>query len=113
MKHFGIALIITLCGSLVSHASETVEGAKKDYQAFKQEMNFKLAELDKKIEKVKSESKENKEEVVKDLETSRDRLRREIADAQKVTASKWSDFKKSFAQSVDNLNTRVQKALNK
>lgn len=90
-------------------SSETAEGVKKDYAAFKKEANERLEQLDKKIEKLKSESKGT---MAKEAETARDKLRREVEEAQKTTASNWSRFKKSFAEKVDTLNTKVQKALN-
>lgn len=90
------------------HASETAEGIKKDYAAFKKEANAKLAELDQKIEKLKAESKETAAE---ELQSARDQLQKRMEEAEKTGSTKWAQFKKSFAESVDKLNSKAQKVL--
>lgn len=105
-----IALLITTLTLMIASAfaSETVEGVKKDYQTFKQEMSTKLEAMDQKIDQLKAESKEN---MVKDIEIARDQLRKELNEAKETSSTKWNQFKKSFGQSIDKLNNKVQKAL--
>lgn len=96
-------------------ASETVEGLKKDYASFKEDMNAKLAEMDRKIERLKAESaregKSAKEQAVTDLQAAREKLRRELDKTREAGAEGWTKFKRGFARSVDNLNRKIQKAL--
>lgn len=112
MKYLSIlitmALFFTVSATAFAFASETTEGMKKDYAAFKKDANQKLEDLDRKIDQLKAESKDS---VAKDVEAARDRLRLEVEQAQQTTATKWVQFKRGFAQSMDNLNAKVQKVL--
>ncbi|MBX3022421.1 MAG: hypothetical protein KF799_12175 [Bdellovibrionales bacterium] len=98
-----------------AQASETVKGAKKDIETFKQEMNTKIDEADKEIAALKEAAKQKtdaaKEQTIKDLEATREKLRADLKALKEESGSKWAQMKKSFADSVDRLNSKVQKAL--
>jgi hypothetical protein len=95
--------------------SETAKGMQKDYDQFKKEMQVKIDEAQKKIDEIKAQGKESGHEAhakaVHELEVTRDQLRTQLAEAKADSASKWAKFKKSFAESVDSLNSKIQKAL--
>ena len=103
-----------------AHAeSETVKGAQKYFQSFKNEMSAKLSQLDQEIDQLKTKAKENstktQEKAIHDLEETRTQLQKQLdtqmADAQETTTKSWKQFKDSFAKSVDHLNSKIQKAL--
>lgn len=113
MKH-AISILFILAFNL-AFASETVKGMGKDYEAFKQSMSKEISEIDKKIDRLKAESKEKgqetKENTIRELETARNKLKVELEEIKASSSDKWAQFKKGFAKSVDNLNDKVQKAL--
>lgn len=102
-------------GVYALQASETVKGAKKDYEQFKKEMNEELDKAEAKIQelkaKAKTEGKETKEETIKDLEKSRDDLKARLNEMQKDGETGWKKFKKKMAASIDHLNKKIQKSL--
>lgn len=112
-------LTVIFCGALLiagtGFASETVKGVKKDYESFRQEMSAKLDATEKKIAELKADAKTKgdaaKEKTVENLEKTRDQLKADLADAKAEGGSKWKSFKKSFANSVDKLNSKIQKAM--
>lgn len=106
-------LVLTL--TVVTFASETTKGIKKDYESFKIEMTRQLDTVEKKIEdlKVKAKQKGNtaQEETAEGLEKSRAKLKEQLAEAKESSQDGWSKFKTGFASSVDKLNTKIQKAV--
>ena len=98
-----------------THASETVEGAKKDYAAAKAEAQAQLDALDKKIDELKKstaqKSTEAKEKALKEAEETRAKLHAEYESMKESTDTKWAAFKKKLARQIDHLNKRAQKAL--
>ncbi|MFZ3229931.1 MAG: hypothetical protein WA160_06990 [Pseudobdellovibrio sp.] len=101
--------------SLSSQASETAKGAKKDYESFKTEMSAKLESVEKEIAelKVKAKQKGNaaQEDTASELEKSKEKLKSELAEIKSSSKSQWSKFKSNFANSVDSLNSKIQKAV--
>lgn len=99
----------------ISNASETVKGAEKDYEAFKQELSVKMETLDKEIailkEKVKNKSSALKEETLQELENSRAELNTKIQKLESSSKSQWKQAKKSLSDSFASLNAKIQKAL--
>lgn len=114
MKKLTIAFCLTTLALSTSFASETVKGLKKDYEHFRQEMSAKLEATEAKIAEMKADAKTKgnsaKEKTIENLEATRDQLKSELAEAKAEGGSKWKSFKKSFAESVDKLNTKVQNA---
>lgn len=110
--------ILTLIAALsfnVSAASETVKGAQKDYDSFKKEMSVKLDETEKQLVELKIKAKEKgtdvKNKTVTELEESRDKLKAQLNELEKNGKEGWASFKKNFADSLDRLNSKIQKAL--
>lgn len=110
-----VAHFTDLGGFVTAHASETVNGAKKDMEKFKAEMNAKLDAADKEIAALKASAKEKtdaaKEKTIADLQAAREKLRAEIKELKADGTSKWQQMKKGVADSVDRLNKKVQDAL--
>ncbi len=111
-----IILAIILSTSLGAFAaSETVKGAKKDFEQFKAEMNQELNEIDQKIEalkiKAKAKGNETHDKSIVELENTRNELNLKLDSVQKKSESNWKKFKKSFADSMNKLNSKVQKSL--
>ncbi len=109
---------IILCLSLLffyAQGSETVKGAQKDFENFKSEMSAKLETAEKELKELRAKAKEQgaakKEEVIADLEKTRDHLRTQLEKADESAKDNWKKFKESFAKSVDNLNFKIQKSL--
>lgn len=100
-----------------AQASETTKGLQKDYDKFKQEMTVKLDETEKQIDslraKAQTQGAEAKDKTVAELEKARTDLQTQLADTKADSKKSWKSFKKSFAQSVDGLNTKIQSYLNK
>lgn len=98
-----------------SYASETVKGAKQDYQNFKKEMNVKLKDAEKKIERLRSEGvaevNEAKKETAKDLELTKNKLTAELENLKKDSRTTTAKWKADLAASINALNERIQKAL--
>lgn len=111
-----ILVILSLClGLSVAGASETIKGAKKDYQKFQQEMTSRLDNIEKEIQLLKEKAKDKKEatqeKTIHELEEAKTELKAELQSLKADSESTWQKAKKSFAESVDNLNTKLQKAL--
>lgn len=110
-----ILLGLVLAFSFSTFASETTKGMKKDYDAFKTEMSEQLTSVEKKIEELKVKAKQKgsatQEETIAGLEKTKEKLKTELAEAKESGKDNWSKFKASFAKSVDNLNTKIQKAV--
>ncbi len=111
-------LVVTLASASLltySFASETLKGAKKDMENFKIEMSQKLEQTEKQLselkETVQEKGGETQDKVVKDLENTRDELRRKLGEVDSTVNENWKKFKKNFADSLDSLNARIQKAL--
>ena len=96
-------------------ASETVEGAKKDFQSAKAEISAQLESLDKKIDELKASTKKNstaaKEKALKEAEETRASLRADYEEMKEDTNKSWMSFKKRVSDSLDKMNAKAQKAL--
>lgn len=113
IKLFSVLFFVVLLQS--SFASETVKGAKKDLEVFKQEMSAKLQVIENDL-KVMSEKAEKKSDTlyndaVKDLKVKRDKLRSDLNELQADTKGEWKEAKAKISSSLNSLNERVQKAL--
>lgn len=101
--------------SVNSFGSETVAGAKKDFNKFKTEMNEQLEKVEKQISEIKNNAKEKgnatQDELASELEKTRLKLKKELSEASDNGKSNWSKFKTNFADSVDNLNNKIKKAV--
>lgn len=106
-------LVLTL--AVVTFASETTKGMKKDYESFKVEMSRQLDTVEKKIADLKVKAKQKgstaQEETAESLEKTRAKLKEQLAEAKETSQDGWSKFKSGFADSVDKLNTKLQKAV--
>ncbi len=110
-----LIIISLILGTSLLQASETVEGAKKDYAQFKQEMRAELDAAEAKIVELKGKAKEKGSEAqdrtIQELEQTRDELSAKLEKMQDNGETGWKKFKKNFANSVDNLNKKIQKSL--
>lgn len=107
---FSAAFLFSLANS-----SETLKGVQKDAESFKKEMSVKLEDVEKQLTELKNNAQtkgsEIREKTVTDLETTRAELRTKLENWDTKTQKNWKDFKKNFAQSLDSLNAKIQKAL--
>ncbi|MBC7466467.1 MAG: hypothetical protein H7256_10790 [Bdellovibrio sp.] len=106
---------LVFVATLSSFASETTKGMKKDYESFKTEMSAQLDSVERQIEdlrlKAKQKGSSTQEETAASLEKTRAKLKAELASMKDNGKDGWSSFKKSFAESVDKLNTKIQTAV--
>lgn len=112
---FLMGVVLSLTIASISYASETMKGAQKDYETFKQEMSAKLVSLDKEIEVIKEKAKQKgtsiKNETLQELETSRTELKTQMDKMESQSKSKWKSMKKSMSESFNSLHAKIQKAL--
>ncbi|MBX3035253.1 MAG: hypothetical protein KF865_15150 [Bdellovibrionaceae bacterium] len=118
MKHLIHSTTLALLFALTSPALalEAVEGAKKDYQTAKAEVAAQLDTLDKKIEELKKSAQQKstaaKEKALNEAQEARVKLGAEYERMKTDTESNWTSFKKKVARSLEQLNSKAQKALN-
>ncbi len=110
-----IMSVILVFGFVAAQASETVQGMKKDYATFKQDMQLKLNETESKIAelKLKAQAKSSaaQEKSIAEYEQSRDKLKAQLDEMGKAGESKWRRAKRRMAESINKLNKKVQKSL--
>lgn len=98
-----------------TNASETVTGAKKDIATFKQEMTVKLQSIELEIEKIKEKTKDKSTDAqnaaIKNIEETRNKIKADLDEIEKVSETNWKKFKNRVAKSVDKLNARTQALL--
>jgi hypothetical protein len=95
--------------------SETVKGAKKDLEKFKQEMSVELQAVEKKLvflsDKATAKTDTAYKATVKDLTEKRDELRVELGKLEADSQGKWKVAKTKMASAMNSLNEKIQKAL--
>jgi chromosome segregation ATPase len=81
-----------------------------EYESFKQEMNIKILDNERKIAQLKVELKTEKKEVrdkyesgIKDLEKKNAEMKDQVKDFKTGTSQKWDDFKLSVNQRMDSI----------
>ncbi len=108
-------LVIMFMGSMFGIASETVKGAKKDFQDAKSELALKLENVESQIKdltvKIKSTGNEAQQKTLHELTVTKDKLRADINELQQDSKQRWKKFTKTMAESLDKLNDKVQSAL--
>ena len=96
-------------------ASETVKGAKKDFTEFKETMGKKMETMEKQIAELKDKAKQKGGEAhtktVAELEASRDKLKKEMAELKEDSQEGWKGLKEKLSSTADSLNQKIQKAL--
>jgi phage-related minor tail protein len=96
-------------------ASETVNGAKKDLAEFRDDMKVRLQVLDGEITEAKEKAKVTgsrvQQKTLVELEKTRDKIRVDLEKLGQTTGGNWRKLKLKVADSVDNLNNRVQALL--
>lgn len=111
-----VLFLALLVFGLNGFSSETVEGAKKDYESFKQEMNVKLEKTQNRIEELKAKAKEKgstaQDKTIQEYEETRAKLKAKIEEMEADTSKGWKKFKKGLSSSIDKLNSKIQKSLN-
>ena len=109
-------LVILSTASLVSKAaaSETAEGMKKDFTEFKEQMSHQLDIADQKLQElathVKSSSDQAGQKTVKELEKIRSDLKAGLDHLSGQGSKNWKKVKNNFADAIDQLNAKIQKA---
>ncbi len=116
MKNIARFVLLTLLIQVSNaYASETVEGAKKDYDNFKIEMSAKLDQVESELNLLKEKSKEKtsqtQAETIQELEKTKAKLKAELSEMKQTGSSSWKKFKANFAASVDKLNSKIQTKL--
>lgn len=110
-----LALVAMSAYALTVLASETIGGAKKDFENFKTEMQTKLDSAEKDLAELKAKAAAHgghvKAETLAEFEQTRLKLKEDLAKMKESSAGTWAKAKEAFAKSVDNFNTKVQKAV--
>jgi len=110
-----ITLMIFLI--LPASAMESVKGAKKDLEKFKQEMSleFRKIENDLKMMTAKAEKKTDAayRNSVKELTDARDKLRSDLDHLEADAKGEWKEAKNTISTSMENLHTKIQQGLKK
>ena len=98
-----------------AYASETLEGAKKDYDSFKIEMSARLDQVESELsilkEKATEKTSQTRSDSIQELEKTKEKLKSELSEMKQTGSSSWKKFKANFAASVDKLNSKVQNKL--
>jgi DNA anti-recombination protein RmuC len=98
-----------------SFASETLKGADKDLDSFKKEMGEKLDRVERELQslrvKTKTKGNEVQQNVLRDLEKTRNQLRNELDSMEAKSKDNWKDMKKSLSESFEKLHSKLQNAL--
>lgn len=118
---FALTIISALIFSAISLApvaglaSETVKGAKKDFEKFKDDMRDQLATVEKQIsdlrKKIETHTTKVTEQTLKDLDHTRYQIRTDMDNLNEDAEGKWKTVKKGLADSMNTLNAKIQKAL--
>jgi cell division protein FtsB len=108
-------MALCLFAVLSSNASETMKGAKKDYDNFKTSISAKMESLEKEIEELKVKTKtkgtEVKDSTLEELEAARDDLKTQINKLEEGSKENWKSMKQKISESADSLHSKLQKAL--
>ena len=114
MKLVTVALLAFLVQPSFAE-SETVKGAKKDLEKFKQEMSVELQAVEKKLDVLKEKAAAKTDTAykttVKDLTEKRDVLRVELSKLETDSQGKWKVAKTKMASAMNSLNEKIQHAL--
>lgn len=115
MKFIGVFLGILLFVQFSVQASETAKGVQKDYEKFKTEMSTKLESVEKQLvelrEKVKMSGNAAQAEAINDLEITQNQLKTDLENMKETGKTNWKKVKNRFAESLDRLNAKIQKAV--
>ncbi len=115
LKFANLVFIVLFFAQFSTHASETAKGAQKDYENFKIEMSAKLKSVEKQIielrEKVKRSGNAAQAEAINDLEATQSELKKDLANMKETSKTNWKQIKSSFAESLDRLNAKIQRAV--
>jgi Skp family chaperone for outer membrane proteins len=99
----------------VAHASETVKGAKKDFEQFKSEMNVRIEKIEAELAELKKsaadKSDTTKEKSIHELEELKSDLKTKVEKMNEDSSEAWQKLKASIAKSADELNQKIQAAL--
>ncbi|MCM2349399.1 MAG: hypothetical protein NDI69_05205 [Bacteriovoracaceae bacterium] len=113
LKFFTTLLLVSLM--LPTFASETVKGARKDLDKFKQEMSVELQDIENKLKKLSEDSQKKGsaayKQTIQDLNKSREKLRSDLYDLEADAKGEWKEAKSELSKSIDKLNSRIQEAL--
>lgn len=95
--------------------SNTVAGFKQDMTMFKQEMSVKLESAEAQItalkEKAKVKGSSVKQSTIADLESTKMKIKNDLAALDKSTETTWTTMKSKIATAMDDLNAKTQKLL--
>lgn len=113
MKFLTLVLLAIMMNPVI--ASETVKGAEKDLDSFKQEMSVRLEKIENNLKEMSAKAEKSGNSVykdaVKDLTQKRDKLRSELYDLKKDSQGGWEAAKSKISSSLNSLNEKIQKAL--
>lgn len=95
--------------------SYTAAGFKQDMAIFKQEMAVKMESAEAQItalkEKAKVQGSTVKASTIADLESTKLRIKNDLAALDKSSESSWKSMKAKIASAMDSLNTKTQTLL--
>ena len=107
----------TTAATATAQASEsyTAAGFKQDMAIFKQEMAAKMQSAEAQItalkEKAKVQGSTVKASTIADLESTKLRIKNDLAELDKSSESSWKSMKTKIASAMDSLNTKTQNLL--
>ena len=116
MRKFALALVgVLFFAQLSAQASETAKGVQKDFEKFKMEMSVKLDSVERQLvelrAKASSKGGATQEAVIGDLEKAQAQLKKDLGKLQDTGKNDWQKLKSDFAESLDRLNSKIQKAV--
>ena len=98
-------------------AMESVKGAKKDLETFKQEMSLEFHKIENDL-KLMTEKAEKKTDAayrnsVKELSDARDKLRSDLDHLEADAKGEWKEAKNTISTSMEKLHAKIQQGLKK
>lgn len=108
-------IVVGAIAASVGMGSETLKGMEKDFQSIKAELNEKLAKAEVELEKLRAKAKESADEkhkkAVEESEKARDKIKASVAELKEDSKQNWKKLRTGLAESIDGLNSKIQKAL--
>ena len=98
-----------------ANGSYTAAGFKQDMAIFKQEMAVKMESAEAQITAIKEKAKVQgstvKASTIADLESTKLRIKNDLAALDRSSESSWKSMKAKIASAMDSLNTKTQTLL--
>lgn len=110
-----IAASLLVSFSFANAESETLKGAKADFDKVKKELNAKMSDLDQELGELKLKAKQNgkatQQKAIDEMEVAKTKLQKQIDDLKDDSKGEWKKLKNKIADSMDAFAAKVRKAL--